>query len=141
MPPPPDRFAADLHAQVLVQFVVRATDSGEPAGLVVAYAADLAQGHAYVAAAFAPGRSGTGLAADIGAVFIRYLFHTFPLRKLYLEVPGFNWPQLRSAAGRLFHVEGVLRGHDYYAGRHWDRYLCAIYPPGSEPVSTEPDPT
>jgi hypothetical protein len=44
-PPPPDRFAADLWSQVLVQYVVR-THSDEPVGQVVAYAADLAAGHA-----------------------------------------------------------------------------------------------
>jgi len=32
-----------------------------------------------------------------------------------------------SGEGRLFHVEGVLREHSYYAGRYWDEYLCAVY--------------
>jgi len=127
VPPPPDRFAADLWSQVLVQYVVR-THSDEPVGQVVAYAADLAAGHAYVGAVFQPDHTGSGLAADVTATFVRYLFHTFPLRKLYLEVPGFNWPQVRSAAGRLFEIEGVLRDHDFYAGRYWDKYVCAIYP-------------
>lgn len=128
VPPSPDRFGAELWGQVLVQYVVRTHATGEPVGLVVAYSADLAQGHASVAAVFLPEHAGTGLAADITALFVRYLFHTFRLRKLYLEIPGFNWPQLRSGAGRQFQVEGVLRDHDFYAGRFWNKYLCAIYP-------------
>jgi RimJ/RimL family protein N-acetyltransferase/aryl carrier-like protein len=129
-PPRPDEFAAGLWGQVLVQFVARDTVTGDPAGLVVAYAADLTQGFASVAAVFSPQHSGMGLAAEITTVFVRYLFHTFRLRKLYLEVPGFNWPQVSSGAGSLFQVEGVLREHDYYAGRYWDKYMCAIYPQG-----------
>jgi hypothetical protein len=59
---------------------------------------------------------------------VRHLFRTFPLNKIYMEVPGFNWPQVQSGQGSLFHVEGVLRDHEYYAGRHWDKYVCALYP-------------
>ena len=127
-PPPPQEFATDLWGQVLVQYVARVAGTGEPAGHVVAYGADLAHGHAFVAALFKPEHAGSGRAAEITAVFVRYLFHTFRLHKLYLEVPGFNWPQVESGAGRHFQVEGVLRDHDFYAGRYWDKYLCAIYP-------------
>jgi RimJ/RimL family protein N-acetyltransferase len=132
-PPPAERFAADLWAQVLVQYVVRRTADGEPLGHVVAYGAELVHGHCFLGAVFTPEHSGRGYAAESVAMFVRYLFHTFPLRKVYLEIPGFNWAQLSSAAGGLFEVEGVLRGHDYYAGRYWDKYLCAIYPPEYPP--------
>jgi len=127
-PPPPERFAAELWTQVLVQYVARRTEDNQPVGHVVAYGADPSLHHAYVGAVFQPQHTGTGLAAQVVALFVRYLFHTFPLRTLYLEIPGCNWPQLQSGEGRLFRVEGVLRDHDYYAGRHWDQYLCAIYP-------------
>lgn len=127
-PPSIDRFVADLWTQVLVQFIARRSRDNRPVGHVVAYGADAAQRHAYVAALFGPQYAGTGVAAQSVAVFVRYLFHTYPLRKLYLEVPGFNWPQLRSGEGSLFRVEGILRDHDHYAGRSWDKYLCAIYP-------------
>jgi RimJ/RimL family protein N-acetyltransferase/aryl carrier-like protein len=134
-PPPPERFAAELWTQVLVQYVTRRTVDNEPVGHVVAYGAGPSQHHAYVGAVFQPQHTGTGLAAQVVAVFVRYLFHTFPLHKLYLEIPGFNWPQMRSGEGRLFRVEGVLRDHDFYAGRYWDQYLCAIYP---DQLSTAP---
>jgi RimJ/RimL family protein N-acetyltransferase len=127
-PPPVERFSAELWAQVLVHYVVRRAATNEPAGYVVAYGADLGRGHVSLGAVFTPQHVGTGMAAQATAMFVRYLFHTFPLRKIYLEVPGFNWPQIASAAGTLFEVEGVLREHDYYAGRHWDKYICAIYP-------------
>jgi RimJ/RimL family protein N-acetyltransferase/aryl carrier-like protein len=127
-PPSFDRFAAELWNQVLVQFVVRRAADGRPVGNVVAYAAHPGLRHACIGAVFEPKATGGGLAAQAVELFVRYLFHTFPLRKLYLEVPGFNWPQLRSGEGRVFQVEGILRDHLYYAGRSWDQYLCAIYP-------------
>ncbi|HEX6871712.1 MAG TPA: GNAT family N-acetyltransferase [Micromonosporaceae bacterium] len=127
-PPPIDRFAADLWSQVLVQFVARRAADGEPVGHVVAYGADMNQQYAYVGAVFQPMYIGTGLAASAVKMFVRFLFHTFVLRKLYVEVPGWNWPQMRSAEGKLLQVEGVMRDHEHYAGRYWDRYLCAIYP-------------
>jgi RimJ/RimL family protein N-acetyltransferase len=130
-PPPIDRFAQDLWSKVLVQFVARRAADGEPVGHVVAYGADMGQGYAYLGAVFQSWYSGTGLAARAVALFVRYLFQTQPLRKLYLEVPGYNWEQVRSGQGRLFQVEGVMRDHEYFAGRYWDRYLCAIYRDGA----------
>ncbi|WP_194837259.1 GNAT family N-acetyltransferase [Nocardia sp. XZ_19_369] len=126
-PPAPERFVEELWAQVLTQYVVRRIDDDQPAGHVVAYSADRHGSHAYLGAVFEPAYAGTGLAAEAITLFVRYLFRTFPFRKLYLEVPGFNWPQLSSGEGRYFQVEGRLRGHVYYAGRYWDQYLCAIY--------------
>jgi RimJ/RimL family protein N-acetyltransferase/aryl carrier-like protein len=134
-PPPPERFAAELWTQVLVQYVARRTADNQPVGQVVAYGADPGMHHAYVGAVFQPQHTGTGLPAQVVALFVRYLFHTFPLHKLYLEVPGFNWPQMQSGEDRLFRVEGVLRDHHYYAGRRWDQYLCAIYP---DQLTTDP---
>ncbi|MCM6771885.1 phosphopantetheine-binding protein [Nocardia sp. CDC159] len=127
VPPAPERFVEELWAQVVTQYVVRRLDDNQPAGHVVAYGADRNVGHAYVGAVFEPTYAGTGRAAEVITLFVRYLFHTFPFRKLYLEVPGFNWPQVRSGEGRYFQVEGRLRDHVYYAGRYWDQYLCAIY--------------
>lgn len=127
-PPSTERFAEDLWRQVLVQFVARGIEDDRPVGHVVAYGADPGMRYVYLGAVFAPQYTGTGLAAHAVALFARYLFHNFPLHKVYLEVPGFNWPQVASGQGRLFQVEGVLRDHHFYAGRCWDEYVCAIYP-------------
>ncbi|HVQ96326.1 MAG TPA: phosphopantetheine-binding protein [Mycobacteriales bacterium] len=126
-PPPLERFAENLWQQVLVQYVARRRDDGEPVGHLIAYGAEPGMRFAYVGAAFRPEYAGTGLAAQAVAVFIRSLFHVFPLRKLYLQIPGYNWAQLSSGQDGLFQVEGVLRDHLYYAGRTWDEYTCAVY--------------
>jgi len=123
------RFVDDMWQQVLVQYVARRTGDNTPAGHLVAYGADAAVHHVYVGAAFLPSYTRTGLAAQAVTLLVRFLFHTFPLKKVYLEVPGFNYAQISSGEGRLFQVEGRLRDHCYYAGRYWDQYLCAIYQP------------
>lgn len=126
VPPPYERFVEEMWKQVVVQHVVR-TGNGEAVGHVMAYSADPTARFAYVGAVFTPSQAGTGLAAHAVALFVRYLFHTIPLAKVYLEIPGYNWPQLRSGGGSLFEVEGVLRDHYFYAGQLWHQYLCAIY--------------
>ena len=126
-PPSIERFMENVWAGVAVQFVARRHEDGERVGHVVAYAADSTFRHAHVGAVFNPDVAGTGLAAQAVATFIRYLFHVFPFVKVYLEIPGYNWPQMSSGEGRLFQVEGVRRRHHFYAGREWDDYLCAVY--------------
>lgn len=126
-PPPVEQFTEGMWSQVLVQYVARRTEDDQPVGHVVAYGADPTARFAYAGAVFVPPHTGTGLAAHAVALFVRYLFHTFPFTKVYLEIPGYNWPQVRSGEGTLFQVEGVLRDHYQYAGRLWHQYLCAIY--------------
>lgn len=126
--PPIERFKAELWNQVLVQFVVRRVEDDAPVGHVVAYGDELSLRHTYVGAVFHPRWAGTGLPAQAVSLFVKHLFHTFALNKIYMEVPGYNWPQVQSGQASLFRVEGVLRDHDYYAGRLWDKYICALYP-------------
>ena len=122
-----ERFSSEFWAGVLVQLVARRIQDDQPVGHVVAYGGDMSMGHTFLGAVFQPEYTGTGLAAQAVAVFVRYLFKTFPLRKIYIEVPGFNFAQMASGEGILFHVEGALKEHDYYDGRYWDKYYCAIY--------------
>jgi RimJ/RimL family protein N-acetyltransferase/aryl carrier-like protein len=123
-----ERFSSEFWSGVVVQLVARRIQDDRPVGHVVAYGADMSMGHTYLGAVFQPEYTGTGLAAQAVAVFVRYMFKTFPLRKIYIEVPGFNWAQMASGEGVLFQVEGVLKEHDYYDGQFWDKYYCAIYP-------------
>ena len=126
-PPPLERFTESLWSQVLVQFVARRVEDGERVGHVVAYSADPLARFASLGAVFVPPMTRTGAAAHSVSLFVRYLFHTFPFVKVYMEIPGYNWPQMASGEGVLFTVEGRLRDHYQYAGRSWDQYLCAIY--------------
>ncbi|MCF2526329.1 GNAT family N-acetyltransferase [Yinghuangia soli] len=120
-------FEATFWQGSLAQFVAVDLESEMPAGHVVCYNPDHGQGYAYLGAVFAPGHTGSGRPVDAVRTFARYVFTTWSFRKLYMEVPGFNYPQIRSGAKDWFAVEGQLRDHDYYDGRYWDHYTLAVY--------------
>ncbi len=123
-----EKFERDLWAGILAQFVVESVETGQPVGNVICYNPDLGLGTAYIGAAMLPSHLGSGLAIEPVKTFMNYVFDVWPMRKLYLEVPDFNFTQFASAQSENFRVEGRLRDHDYYQGRHWDRVIIAVYP-------------
>ncbi len=69
---------------------------------------------------------GAGWPLEAGVLFCNYLFKNFNFRKLYVEVPGFNFGQLERGLGRFFEEEGRLSEHDYYDGRYWDLVIMTL---------------
>jgi len=121
------QFEKELWAGMLAQLVVESVATGEPVGNVICYNPDFALGNAYVGAAMVSRYAGSGIAVEPVRLFVRYLFDVWPFRKLYFEVPEFNFRQFSSAAGGRLRLEGRLVDHDYYQGRYWDRLILAIY--------------
>jgi hypothetical protein len=126
--PSSDSFEAGLTHGVLCHFVVASLETQNPIGYVVCYNREPSQGFAYIGMVFRENYIQSGIPMEAAGVFVSYVFWTYSLRKLYLEVPEFNFHQISSGAGRFFDVEGRLVGHDYYARRYWDQYILAIYP-------------
>jgi len=122
-----EAFHESLWLGVLAQFLVVERSSGNLIGTVAAYQADLNGGHAYIAASMSDGVSDTGIGIEAVLVFVNFLFATWRLRKLYLDIPEFNLDQIGSGLGSILHEEGRLVGHTYYGGRFWDRVTLAIY--------------
>ena len=60
------------------------------------------------------------------AMFIGYVFETWPFHKLFMEVPAYNMRQFESGLGRYFTVEGQLRDRLWLQGRHWDLFVLAL---------------
>lgn len=122
-----DAFRESLWPGVLAQFVVVEKQSVTPIGTVVAYNADLNSGHCYVGAAMVDAVQHTGMGIESVVLFLRYLFATWALRKVYLDVPEFNLASMMAGVGTILHEEGRLREHTHYAGRYWDRVTLAVY--------------
>ncbi len=121
-----ETFQSTLWQGILVQFVVVDAIDQEPVGFVVAYNADHFRGIAYVAAVFVPNLVSTGLPVEAFEIFVRYIFRVWNFRKLYMEVPAYNYALIASGAGRRFDIEGCLKEFTYHDGRYWDEYLLAI---------------
>jgi RimJ/RimL family protein N-acetyltransferase/acyl carrier protein len=131
--PPFEQFRASLWQGVLTQAVISLKVSGEDIGLVTAYGADLHNNHVSLGAVFKADVHGTGLPVEAVRVFRDYLFNTWNIVKVYLEVPEYNLPQFDSVGMGEAREEGRFRAHLYYAGRYWDQYVFAMYRP--EPVT------
>ncbi len=91
---------------VLTQFVVQSRDQETLLGHVVAYGPDFTSGYTYIGGLVDRQAVGTGFAIEAFEVFIDYLFATYPLRKIYLDVPEFNVPQIRRGIRRPAHRGG-----------------------------------
>jgi hypothetical protein len=124
--PSPEEWAQMTWAPVLAQFMVVARRRNEAIGIVAAYHANFQDGFAYVAAARFDPRSRSPLMVLGVAVFLQYVFSCWDLRKLYLEVPEYNYPQLASGHQRIFEIEGRLCQHSFLGGELWDQLILAI---------------
>lgn len=127
-----EQFQQTLWQGVLSQFVVLENEGKQPIGHVVAYNADLHHGFTYIGESVLEEVSGSGAGIEALLVFIRYVFATYNLRKLYFEVPEYNLSAFSSTVDWLLRREGRLKEHTFYQGRFWDRHILALYRPDFE---------
>ena len=125
--PPFVTFEQSLYTGVLCQFAVCPNENRDRfAGLVVAYNSNSQDGFCYMAA-ITDKTFGSGTVEAV-ALFLRYLFKYWPIRKIYLESVEYNIPQYASAIKLgIFKEEGRLRNHHYFDDRYWDLVFLAIY--------------
>lgn len=140
-----ETFEKQLWQSVLSQFVLVTRKARRPVGQVVAFNVNFNAGHVSAGIVTTKRAVGSEFAIEGLAVFIRYLFATYRLRKVYFEIPEYNMPQFASALRRYAKQEGCLEEYDYYDGRYWNSHILSIgrsFPkqtrlglPRSEPVS------
>jgi RimJ/RimL family protein N-acetyltransferase len=124
--PAPDTAIQSMWHNVLAQFLIVSTVSDRPIGLVAAYRPNFQDGHAHIAAARFEGRRSPLMVLG-HTLFLNYVFTCWNFHKLYMAIPEYNYPQIRSGLNRYFQLEGRLREHYYYGGHRWDELLLAIY--------------
>ncbi len=125
--PSPDAFHQGLWTGILAQFVICANADSQRVGHVFVYNANFRFQTAFIAMAVKPSLVRRGWTLEAGKMFINYTFSMWPLRKLYAEVPEFNFAQFSSGTGKAFQIEGCMRDHEFYAGRYWDLLILALY--------------
>jgi RimJ/RimL family protein N-acetyltransferase len=125
--PSPEQWAQATWGDVLAQFLVVNKRNDAPVGIVAAHRPNFQDGHAQLSAAkFKPEERTAAMMLGL-AIFLQYVFSCWDFRKLYMEVPEYNYSQLASGVGRFFVLEGQLRRHSFFAGRFWDQMTLAIY--------------
>lgn len=88
--PSPQEFQASLFDPgVHIQYVAQHPLTGEVFGLLVGYDYDPAAGHIKLGF-LSCNTGGPGMLMEAMVMFIDHLFMTFPLRKVYFELPEYN---------------------------------------------------
>ena len=122
-----DAFHQRLAEGMLSIFVVVESRTNAPIGLVTTHQANLQNGTAYLGGGVVSSFRGSGIAIEAFTVYLRYLFKTYNLRKVYVPVPEFMEPRIFSSVGRLLQKEGELEDYVFAAGRWWSQLVFAIY--------------
>jgi hypothetical protein len=108
--PSPDEFQATLFSGVTSQYVV----VGGQGSLI-----------AFLRASEDEATDRGGMVEGI-ALFIAYLFETFPYERLFADVPEYNVPLLEATGAALLQREGAMRRYFWHGGRHWDRVFFSL---------------
>jgi hypothetical protein len=122
-----DTFVSEIWNRVFSQFLIIDLESSRAIGLALGYQASLRNGTLWIAGVTDPDFHGERASLEGLFLFVKYLFATWPLRKLYMEIPEFNLSQFGSGLRRLWHEEGRLRGEIYYHNERWDTVTVALY--------------
>jgi RimJ/RimL family protein N-acetyltransferase len=125
--PSPEEWAQSAWNGVLAQFLVISRKRNDAIGVVSVYEPSFQDGYARIAAARFDSTQRSPLMMLGFGLFIDYVFKCWNFRKLYAEVPEYNYPQFASGHERFFVIEGRLREHFYLAGELWDRLVLAVY--------------
>lgn len=123
-------FQNRLYDGVLCAFVVADKATGQPHGWVTAYNARFDAGHVWLGFVRFPGASRAGEMTEGLFLLLEHLFSRWSFRKVYAEIPEFNWTHLVGASPDepfLFPVESRLVGHEYFDGRWWDLLTVAVW--------------
>jgi UDP-4-amino-4,6-dideoxy-N-acetyl-beta-L-altrosamine N-acetyltransferase len=121
------RWMDALAARSIVAAAMREPDE-RMAGLVQAFDVDLADGRCYMISYFPPEHRRQWIGREASLLFFDYLFRTFNLRKIYLEVAEFNAGWLGWLVDLAILVEeGRLRDHVERDGQYWDLTCLALY--------------
>lgn len=124
--PSPEEWTQSMSG-TLAQFVVVEKASGNVIGIVQIHGASFQDGYAELSAAKIGGLDRSPLLMFGVVMFVRYVFSCWNFRKLYMQVPEFNFSQIESGVDKFFFIEGRLRDHLFAYGRSWDQFQLAIY--------------
>jgi hypothetical protein len=119
-------FAAELELDVLSQRTIRRSD-GTFAGYLCLYDAEWPAGIAWLEVWVAPGllQQEPAVAGPI-IDFIRDALRTWPLRKLYFEIPEKPYAWIKSGDFEYFKTEATLHDHWRDGSGFTTVYICSI---------------
>lgn len=120
-------FAKILFGGAEISFVVIENTRGTRLGMTQLLAYNERHGFAYLSTFFAEDAQQRAWPIEGIALFLRYSFAAFNLRKIYMESLEPEVAQYRSMVGSLFEEEGILRNHERVFNTYFDLHILALY--------------
>lgn len=117
-------FLRDRHEQFLIY---KKSDPNNPIGTIYSYSLNRVDGYVFVTIYLNKENARKGYGAVAVAVFFQYLFETFSLFKIYIEVYEYNVQSLNPLLKGGAVEEGRFRKHRLFDGKRWDLIRLAIY--------------
>lgn len=122
----PSGLSRTLTDGVFAQFLVRNESSGQALGLVQAFVPDFFHGTVQIGALMSSAAHRRPWTMRAVVLFMNYVFQRAPFRKIYLEVPEFNFVTMSTGLARFFVYEGVLRNHEWHLGQYWHVHFLSL---------------
>lgn len=107
-------------------FIIRDPLSSKPFGYVYNYDFSLTDGHCKLVVYVCPEYRETGIGGIAAITFMKKLFDTYPLRKLYSTIYDYNKESLRSNFAAGFIEEGLLNNYRYFDGNYHSIHYLSI---------------
>ena len=95
-------------------------------GLAYSYDFTALDGHTAITIALDGGFQNTGIGAVVAARFVRYLFDSYSLRKVYMRVYAYNKRSIAAIKRFGLSEEAVLKQHRFYKGCYHDLIIFSI---------------
>lgn len=125
-PASPSTFQQFLWNGSDLQFLICSTKTGQPIGHISTYQTDDLSGTSKVAIALDPAKQRVAWPMEGVALFFNYCFETFPLRKLYFEVPEYNLHNFKGFAAAYLLKEGELVDATFADGGWWNQVILTL---------------
>jgi RimJ/RimL family protein N-acetyltransferase len=122
----PDMAYAVLWKDAYLNLSIRVGKDPSVVGLFSVTGFDHTNRHAALSILLGRRLVGSGLGVEAMALGINFTFASTPLRKLYGQVPAYNFDQFASGSAKFFEVEGRLAEHEYFQGTYWDMFIISV---------------
>jgi RimJ/RimL family protein N-acetyltransferase len=116
-------FKKDRHSQFIIEKL-----SGESIiGTIYSYNFQSVDGYVFITLFISPENQVRGYGPEALALFINYLFKSYSLYKIYLEVYSYNYLSISSLVKGGFHLEGYFKNHRLFEGKRYDLLRFSLY--------------
>ncbi|MDB5082166.1 MAG: hypothetical protein JWP00_4090 [Chloroflexi bacterium] len=118
------RFLENLAHNIFI--VVKKSEGCRPIGFIYDYDHNPEDQYTFIASAMLHADMEKGFGAEANWLLLNWLYETYPLRKVYSDIYGYNQLSLSTVKTAGFKEEGCFTEHRFWKGRFWNMYRLAM---------------